>query len=98
MVTIGMNYRVIAGQERVFEEAFAALAQTLATEPGHTASHLYREVGDPQRYLILSDWRDRAAYDAFVGSERFARIAAWGKKNILAERPRHEVYERDAGS
>ncbi len=94
MVTIGMNYRVLPGKERIFEDAFAKIAEVLAQEAGHTKSQLYRDVHDPQRYLILSDWNDRAAFEAFVKSDRFAKVTAWGREQVLAERPRHEVYER----
>lgn len=94
MVTIGMNYRVLAGKERAFEEAFAKIAEALAKESGHTASHLYRDVHDPQSYLILSDWNDRAAFEGFIKSDRFAKVTAWGREQILAERPRHQIYER----
>jgi heme-degrading monooxygenase HmoA len=94
MVTIGMNYRVLPGKEDLFEATFARIVEALAKEPGHTASHLYRDVRDPQRYLILSDWNDRVAFDAFVKSDRFAKVTTWGKEQVLAERPRHEVYER----
>ena len=94
MVTVGMNYRVLAGKERVFEEAFTKIVEVLAKEPGHTASHLYRDVHDAQCYLILSDWNDRAAFEAFIRSDRFAKVTAWGREQILAERPRHEIYER----
>ena len=94
MTTIGMNYRVLPGKEAVFEAAFARIAAALADTPGHTASRLYRDVAEPACYLILSDWNDRAAFDAFLGSDAFARATAWGRDQVLAERPQHTVYER----
>jgi heme-degrading monooxygenase HmoA len=45
-------------------------------------------------YLIVSDWADRGAFDAFIGSEAFRSVANWGKEQILAGRPTHEIYER----
>jgi len=41
----------------------------------------------------VSDWNDRAAFDAFIGSEKFRNVANWGKEQILAGRPSHEYYE-----
>ena len=94
MTTIGMNYRVLPGKEAVFEAAFARIATALAATPGHAASRLYRDVAQPDNYLILSDWDDRAAFDAFLRSDAFARATAWGREHVLAERPQHVVYER----
>ncbi|HJZ88659.1 MAG TPA: antibiotic biosynthesis monooxygenase family protein [Polyangia bacterium] len=94
MVTIGMNYQVVPGQEQVFEQAFRGVLSALAQTPGHAESHLYRDVADPKSYLILSEWSDRAAFDAFVGSDTFARLTAWGRKKVLSAQPRHQIYER----
>ena len=62
--------------------------------PGHTQSHLYRDVFDAQKYLNVSDWSDRQALDAFIASEQFRKVASWGKEPILAGRPTHADYER----
>jgi heme-degrading monooxygenase HmoA len=61
---------------------------------GHSESHLYRDVDQPASYLIVSDWSDRAAFDAFIRSETFAKVTSWGKEQILAGRPVHTVYEK----
>jgi heme-degrading monooxygenase HmoA len=94
MITVGMNYRVLPGKGDVFEAAFARIAAALATMAGHTQSKLYRHVGGDGEYLILSEWSSRDAFDAFVRSDAFARTTDWGKQGILAERPRHQIYER----
>jgi heme-degrading monooxygenase HmoA len=62
---------------------------------GHSESHLYRDIDDPQQYLIISKWSKHAAFDAFVGSETFREVANWGKEEVLSGRPRHEVYGGD---
>ena len=59
---------------------------------GHKASRLYRDVRSPQSYLIISEWHSKPAFDAFTQSERFKSVVDWGKEQILAERPHHEVY------
>src|SRR5262249_47303301 len=94
MTTVGMNYRVRPGKEAVFEAAFARIAGALAATPGHTESRLFRDVAQPDCYLILSDWSDRPAFDAFLRPHAVARAAGWGGEQVLAERPRHTVYER----
>lgn len=97
MVTVGMNYEVVPGKEQAFESVFARVLETMKSLPGHGDTHLYREVGNPRMYLIVSRWSDRAAFEAFVASEQFRKVADWGKSQILAGRPRHEVYGEPAG-
>ena len=92
MVTIGMNYEVLPGKEPVFERAFQQVLNAMQGMPGHTRSYLYHEVGKANSYLILSEWNDKAGFDAFVQSEAFARVTNWGKEQILAGRPRHQVF------
>ncbi|HTL53234.1 MAG TPA: antibiotic biosynthesis monooxygenase [Planctomycetota bacterium] len=94
MVTIGMNYVVLPGKESVFENAFQAVLKAMEGMAGHSASHLFKDVNNAQNYMILSDWNDKAAFDAFIGSDAFRKVATWGKEQILAGRPKHEVYQR----
>ncbi len=92
MVTIGMNYQVLAGKETVFEKAFQAVLTVMSTSPGHTVSKLYKDVSSPQSYLIVSEWNDQTAFNDFIRSEAFAKVTNWGKEQILAGRPKHQVY------
>ncbi len=93
MVTIGMNYKVIPGKEETFETAFRKVIQAMNSIPGHTVSRMARDIDDPQSYVILSEWSDRAAFDAFIASDTFRAVATWGKEQILAGRPAHTYYE-----
>jgi heme-degrading monooxygenase HmoA len=95
MVTIGLNYAVIKGKEEIFETTFRKVVQSMEDMEGHSESHLYRDIDDPQQYLILSKWSKRAAFDAFVGSETFRKVASWGKEEVLSGRPQHEIYGGD---
>jgi len=92
MVTVGMNYCVVEGKESAFEKAFAGVHEALVKTPGHQQTRLYREVSQPDRYLIISQWSDRDAYEAFISSDAFRAVANWGKEGILAERPDHRLY------
>lgn len=94
MVTVGMNYRVLPDKGDAFEKAFAAVLNVMNDMPGHSRSALYCDVSDPQSYVILSDWSDRAAFEAFISSEQFRNVANWGKEQILAGRPTHDIYEK----
>ncbi len=93
MVTIGMNYQVLPGKEQVFEKAFGAVLNVMKDSPGHTTSFLYKDVNNANSYLIVSEWNDQAAFQGFIKSEAFAKVTNWGKEQILAGRPKHQVYQ-----
>jgi heme-degrading monooxygenase HmoA len=94
MITVGMNYKVIEGKNKAFEDVFKAVLDKMGEMPGHSESHLYTDVFDGQSYLIVSDWNDRKAFDDFIASDEFRSVANWGKEQILAGRPSHEYYEK----
>ena len=93
MVTIGMNYKMIPGKEKVFEDAFDAVIKVMNEMEGHSKSFLYKDVNDPQSYLIASEWSCEDAFDEFIQSDKFKNVVNWGKENILAGRPSHTVYK-----
>ena len=92
MVTIGMNYEVLEGKQETFENAVTNVVHAMRGVKGHEQSWLFKDVYNARRYLILSKWSDKPAFDAFIGSETFKKVTTWGKENILAGRPQHEVY------
>lgn len=92
MVTIGMHYDVLEGKGDVFERAFDSVLEVLSGMDGHQDSRLYRDVSNPQSYLIASEWNDTSAFEAFVGSEQFAKVTNWGQEQVLAGPPKHQVY------
>ncbi len=89
-----MNYKIIPGKESVFEKAFNNVLNVMKEIEGHPASFLFRDVNDPQSYLIVSDWSSEDAFNGFIRSEKFRNVADWGKENILMGRPSHTVYKR----
>jgi len=92
MITVGMNYRVLPGKEKQFEDVFNAVLEKMNGMEGHSESHLFRDINNTQQYLITSDWSDRAAFDGFIASDQFKSVTDWGKEQILSGRPSHEVY------
>lgn len=101
MVTIGMNYSVLPGKEAVFERAFEAVLGAMRAEEGHVRSTLFLARGGESpgaSYLILSEWADQATFQRFVRSEAFGRVTRWGREEILAGPPRHELFERSAAA
>ena len=96
MVTIGMNYEVMDGKADVFERHFGNVVESMKGAAGHIRTHLYRQVGPTSAYLVVSEWSDKAGFDAFIGSDAFKKVTTWGMSGILAGRPRHQVYGAEA--
>jgi len=92
MVTIGMNYLVLPDKGEEFVKNFRAVLAVINTAKGHDKSHLFQDVDEPDSYMIVSDWNEHEAYQAFIQSQVFQDVTSFAKKNILADRPRHKVY------
>ena len=96
MVTIGMNYFVIPGKEKIFEDACANVIETMGGIEGHRTSSLYRQVSDGEPiYLIVSQWSQEDAFQGFIASDAFKKVTNWGSLNILSGRPQHTTYQHD---
>ena len=95
MVTIGMNYEVLAGKERIFEDACAKVVSTMETIDGHDRSMIYRSITDEAAYLIVSRWESEQAFNDFVASDAFKKVTSWCRENILAGRPSHTAYREE---
>ena len=93
MITVGMNYHVIAGKQQDFEQKFAAVIGALEAADGHVSSTLWKDVSDDAAYLITSEWSDEEAFKQFIQSDAFRSVTNWGKEQILSDRPRHKVYK-----
>lgn len=92
MTTIGMQYDVIPGKEKEFEEGFINTLGALKSVAGHVESHLYDNVSNRGSYLILSRWETQQDFQSFLKSDAFKQVTAWGKAEILRARPKHRVY------
>lgn len=92
MVTIGMNYEVLPGKEETFESAFRKVVNAMNGMAGHGTTRMYRDIDQARSYLIVSQWDDKSKFDEFIASDTFRNVASWGKEQILAGRPKHEVY------
>jgi len=93
MITVGMNYHVIAGKQQEFEDKFAAVLDALRSAEGHSDSTLWKDVADGASYLITSEWSDEHAFQEFIQSQAFRDVTNWGKEQILSGRPRHKIYK-----
>ena len=96
MTTIGMHYEVVPGKEQEFEHGFLAVLLHLKGVAGHVESRMYQDVASAGSYVILSEWETQDAFTAFLRSDAFKQVTAWGKAEILRSRPRHKVYTTSA--
>ena len=92
MTTIGMHYDVIPGKEEEFEKGFAGVLDHLKIVPGHLESKLYEDVLSTGSYLIMSQWKTKEDFEAFIHSPEFKAVVSWGRVEILRSRPKHKVY------
>ena len=92
MITVGMDYKIIPGKDDDFTHMFSKVMDVMKDMPGHAATHLYRDVYSEHDYLVISEWNDKSAFDAFIASDRFKGVTNWGKENVLRDRPKHEIY------
>ena len=92
MTTIGMHYDVVSGKEEEFEKGFIGVIEHLKTVAGHVESHMYEDVQSVGSYVILSAWQSKESFEAFLRSDTFKQVVAWGKAEILRSRPRHKIY------
>lgn len=92
MITVGMDYKVAPGKDGEFLSVFRKVIAIMEGLEGHTRTKLYRDTDAEHDYLVVSEWSDRAAFEAFIASERFKNVAAWGRDTVLRARPKHAVY------
>ncbi|WP_131747164.1 FAD-dependent oxidoreductase [Frankia sp. Cppng1_Ct_nod] len=65
-----LRMRAIPGHEQEFESAWMKAAQVISREPGNIRQDLMRDPASPGEFVIVSDWANRAALDAFGRSAR----------------------------
>ena len=92
MITISLNYKVLLCKEEVFERAFGCVLGVMSEKEGHQDSNLYFDIAESSSYLIVSEWSDEQAFSDFIRLDQFAKVTNWGKEQILAGPPKHQVY------
>ena len=90
-----MHYDVKPGKEEEFEKGFLGVLEVLKSMPGHVESHMYEDVASTGSYVILSEWKSKEDFAAFMASDAFKSAVAWGKAEILRGRPKHKVYTNE---
>ncbi len=94
MYIVANRVPVLPEWQEQFEDRFRTRAGQVDTQPGFVSMQLLRPVDADSPYVILTTWRDKAAFQAWVGSEDF-RLAHQNPlpKEAFAEGGRLEQHE-----
>jgi heme-degrading monooxygenase HmoA len=71
MYIVANRVPVAAAWCELFEERFRTRAGQLDMQPGFVRLQVLRPVDASSPYVVLTTWRDQAAFEAWVGSEDF---------------------------
>ncbi|PYB68833.1 antibiotic biosynthesis monooxygenase [Thermoplasma sp. Kam2015] len=92
MINVGLYYKVKKGHEEEFERTFnSVLAMLKSTDMGIKDVRLYRDVNDPQQYMIFTEWESLDKFREFVTSRPFKETTEFGK-TILEEMPKNRIF------
>lgn len=83
---------VTPGAEDAFLTGYEQVRHEVAGSPGARAMRLTRGVESPGRFVLLVEWDDVAAHEAFRASDRFGRWRG-GIGAHFAVPPRVEHYQ-----
>ncbi|MGD8308425.1 MAG: antibiotic biosynthesis monooxygenase [Chromatiales bacterium] len=85
---------VAAGWEETFEERFRKRAGQIEQQPGFVRMQILRPDTPETPYLVETSWRDKAAFEAWVGSDDFkAAHANPMPREAFGEGGRIEAFE-----
>jgi heme-degrading monooxygenase HmoA len=62
---------VADGWEDTFEERFRQRAGQIDEQPGFVRMQVLKPQSDDTPYVVLTTWEDKAAFEAWVGSDDF---------------------------
>jgi heme-degrading monooxygenase HmoA len=71
MLIVANRVPVASGWEGTFEERFRQRAGQIDKQPGFVSMQILKPESEDTPYVVLTTWQDRAAFDAWVGSEDF---------------------------
>ncbi|MDG4825459.1 FAD-dependent oxidoreductase [Asanoa sp. WMMD1127] len=71
-----LRMRAREGCADAFEAAWRTAADEISRTPGSLRQELIRDAEDPRTFLIISDWRDQRALDAFGPSAAREQLTA----------------------
>ncbi len=91
MINVGLYYKVKPGHEDEFESTFNEVVSYLSKGKGFKLAKLYKEVSNPNEYMIYSEWDSIESFIDFVKSDAFHNVTS-SAKDIIDGQPRHKVF------
>jgi heme-degrading monooxygenase HmoA len=93
VIAIMNSLPVNEGAADAVVERFAASRGDVQGFPGFVSMEVLKSEGEDE-VLVVTRWRDREAFDAWVGSEEFARAhSRGGTQGLLRGHPKMSSYE-----
>jgi heme oxygenase (staphylobilin-producing) len=93
VIAIMNSLPVNEGAADAVVERFAASRGDVQGFPGFVSMEVFKSEGEDE-VLVVTRWRDREAFDAWVGSEEFARAhSRGGTQGLLRGHPKMSSYE-----
>ena len=93
MIAVFNRLPVKDGAARQIIERFANSRGNVQGFPGFVSMEVLKSAEEDE-VLVVTRWRDRAAFDAWVGSEEFAKAhARGGTQGLLRGHPKMSSYE-----
>ena len=71
MFIVANRVSVASGWEDAFEERFRQRAGQIDKQPGFVRMQVLKPHSEDTPYVVLTTWTDKAAFEAWVGSEGF---------------------------
>jgi heme-degrading monooxygenase HmoA len=71
MLIVANRVPVASGWEETFEERFRQRAGQIDKQPGFVSMQILKPETEDTPYVVLTTWQDKAAFDAWVGSDDF---------------------------
>ena len=71
MFIVANRVPVAKGWEDTFEERFRKRAGQIDRQPGFVSMQILKPQTENTPYVVLTTWRDKAAFDGWVGSDDF---------------------------
>jgi heme-degrading monooxygenase HmoA len=87
MIVVANRIYVAKGKEAEFEGRFSNRAHLVDQSPGFIRNEVLRPTKDGDPYVVMTHWRDRESFDAWVHSDSFREA----HKNT----PPSDMFSRD---
>lgn len=93
MIAVINTLLVKEGAADEIVERFAGSMEHVRDFPGFVSMEILRSP-DAGEVLVVTKWRDREAFDSWVGSEAFGKAhSREGSGELLSGRPQMRIYE-----